>query len=73
MNDVPPQDAGLEELLRSLRQLATQVFGDAEKARVWLRTPLPALDSQAPIDLLDTRAGYDRARNTLLRQAQGMY
>ena len=73
MNDVLPQDAGLEELLRSLRQLATEVFGDAQRARLWLCTPVPALDNQAPTDLLDTRAGYDRARNALLRRAQGMY
>ncbi|WP_407541657.1 MbcA/ParS/Xre antitoxin family protein (plasmid) [Deinococcus radiomollis] len=71
--ELPPPDAQFEELLRFLRQLATEVLGDAEAARLWLRTPLPGLDSQAPIDLLDSRAGFDRVRNSLLRQAKGMY
>ena len=72
-HDPPPPDARFEELLRSMRQLATEVLGDAEAARLWLRTPLPALKNEAPIDLLDTRAGFERACSTLLRQAQGTY
>ncbi|WP_407543619.1 MbcA/ParS/Xre antitoxin family protein (plasmid) [Deinococcus radiomollis] len=72
-SELPPPDARFEELLRFLRMLATEVLGDAEAARLWLRTPLPGLDNQAPIDLLDTRAGFDRARSVLLRHAKGLY
>lgn len=60
-------------LLLSLRQQATEVFGDAARASTWLQTPVPALDNQAPVSLLDSVSGFERARNTLLRQAYGMY
>lgn len=60
-------------LLLSLRHQAETVFGDPARASLWLQTPVPALDNQAPLALLDTVSGFERARNSLLRQAYGMY
>lgn len=61
------------DMLLNLKREATAMFGDAARGAQWLITPTPALDNQAPIMLLDTVGGYERARNALLRQAHGMF
>ncbi len=60
-------------MLEHLSREATQVFGDEEKAVLWLNSPIPGLDNQAPIELLDTVEDYERAKTSLLRQAYGMF
>lgn len=49
--------------------LATEVFGAKEKAIQWLKRPSRALDSQIPLQLLDTDAGTQRVEREL-RQIQ---
>ncbi|MFK7602402.1 antitoxin Xre/MbcA/ParS toxin-binding domain-containing protein [Deinococcus sp. SM5_A1] len=61
------------DMLLHLKKEAADVFGDPAQSALWLTTPTPALDNQAPIMLLDTIGGYERARNALLRQAYGMF
>lgn len=61
------------DMLLHLEREASEVFGNAERAAQWLASPIPALDNAAPIELLDSVDGYERAKNALLRQAYGMY
>lgn len=61
------------EMLERLVAEATRVLGNEQRALDWLYEPIPALDNQAPFGLLDSIAGYERARNLLLRTAYGMF
>ncbi len=51
---------------------ATHVLGEKE-AKDWLYRPIPSLDNQIPIDLLDTEAGHRLVEQTLLQIEHGVY
>jgi putative toxin-antitoxin system antitoxin component (TIGR02293 family) len=61
------------EMLDSLLDLAKRVLGSQEEARQWLTSPILALSSERPINLLDTVKGYERVKNKLLQIEYGMY
>jgi len=70
---LPPFASGqLLELARLFRR-ATDVLGDPEVARQWLRTSLQALNNAAPFDLLDTPVGIQWVFTLLGRIAYGIY
>jgi len=48
-----------EEMLDTIRLYgqAAQVFGDLEKAKEWIKTPIPALSGDTPEALFDTFEG----------------
>ena len=56
-----------EEVLDTIRiyHEAHRVFGDSEKAREWLKMPLPALAGEAPENLFDTFEGRHWIAQTL--------
>lgn len=49
--------------------LARRVFGD-ETARLWLRSPVPALDYEKPLDVV-AEGNWRRAIDVLLAFAEG--
>jgi putative toxin-antitoxin system antitoxin component (TIGR02293 family) len=53
--------------------LAQRVFGDAEAARDWLRTPNPTLNHATPLRLLRTGSGAKVVENILIRIDHGVY
>jgi putative toxin-antitoxin system antitoxin component (TIGR02293 family) len=53
--------------------LATETFGDEEKARTWLRRSNRALKGHPPIDLLDTGSGAIVVEQVLTRIAYGVF
>ncbi|MCI4679843.1 DUF2384 domain-containing protein [Rhodoblastus acidophilus] len=63
-----------DRLLRVARVIAAaeEVFGNAEKAHVWLRRPTTALDGEPPLDLLDTEEGAREVETLLTRIAHGI-
>jgi len=52
---------------------AERVFGDSEKAGLWLRRDNGALGGQAPLSLLKTEAGARAVDEILIRIDHGMY
>ncbi|MDX2266932.1 MAG: MbcA/ParS/Xre antitoxin family protein [Bryobacter sp.] len=46
---------------------AFAVFGDEEKAKHWLTTPLELFGDREPIDLLATEEGREQVENVLIR------
>ena len=48
-----------------LLHVATKVFGDAAKARAWIKAPNPALGNKTPDESVDTRDGLERALSEL--------
>ena len=52
---------------------ASVLFGDEEKALLWLRSPLPALGGRLPWDYLDTDIGVERLEDLLGRIAHGVF
>src|SRR5258708_13648573 len=52
----PDQSDRLSRLLRMIDEAET-TFGDAGKARIWLRRPTPLLDGETPLHRLDTNFG----------------
>ena len=52
---------------------ARMLFGDDQKALLWLRSPLPALGGRLPWEFLDTDIGVERLEDLLGRIAHGAY
>ena len=52
----PSQSESVLDMLYVFAQ-AIAVFGDIERAREWLKTTLPALGGQSPLELCDTFTG----------------
>jgi putative toxin-antitoxin system antitoxin component (TIGR02293 family) len=57
---------------RLLRQ-ATRVFGDAGKARTWLKHPQVGLGGAVPLDYASTETGAREVENLLGRIEYGVY
>ncbi len=53
--------------------MAEKVFGNDEKARVWLHTPDERLAHRSPLDMLDTESGYLLVKATLWQIDEGVY
>ena len=64
-----------ERLLRLARlfEIATDVLGDEEAARRWLKSPNVALAGQAPLDYADTEPGAREVEDLLGRLADGVF
>lgn len=70
------QPLTIEESDRAVRLLRIQTvaedtFGDREKASLWLRRPLAALDGETPLDVAQTETGARVIENVLARIAWG--
>lgn len=52
-------------LLAQTFELATETFGDEDRARRWLTEPHRLLDGESPIEHMDTTAGVDSVRYVL--------
>ena len=64
-----------DRLLRAVRVIvrAIEALGDADKARIWLRTANRALRGLAPLSLLETDIGARMVERTLGRIEHGVY
>ena len=62
-----------EKIMRVVRvqHLARKLFTDDDAVAEWLRTPAPALNGTAPIDLLDTDLGAREVESLILGIAHG--
>lgn len=52
--------------------LAAHIFGDRERAMVWLRTPKSRLDGAVPLQLMRTHTGTELVINLLNQGRHGM-
>jgi putative toxin-antitoxin system antitoxin component (TIGR02293 family) len=52
---------------------ATSVFGDRDKAIIWLNSPCFALGNQVPKQLIDSTAGMELVLDTLGHIEQGIF
>lgn len=53
--------------------LAFEVFGDENKARIWMKRPNDVLDGEIPINLLETEIGAKQVEDELHRIFYGIY
>lgn len=60
-------------LLQALTNHGVEVFEDQGKFNRWLRRPLPLLQQQSPLQLLDTVTGFRVVDQLLGRIAYGVY
>jgi putative toxin-antitoxin system antitoxin component (TIGR02293 family) len=56
-----------------LLEHATNVFGDVNKARVWLKFPQRGLGGAVPLDYAETEVGAREVDNLLGRIDYGVY
>jgi putative toxin-antitoxin system antitoxin component (TIGR02293 family) len=63
-----PDDSA--KLLR-IQTIAEETFGNANKARKWLRRPLAELNGETPLDLAQTEAGARVVESILAKIAWG--
>ncbi len=68
-----PDEAERVLLLRELSARGAAIFADQGKFNRWLRRPLPVLENQAPLTLLDTATGLQLVEQVLGRLAYGVY
>ncbi|HLU82448.1 MAG TPA: antitoxin Xre/MbcA/ParS toxin-binding domain-containing protein [Trueperaceae bacterium] len=61
------------QMVEEAFDFATRALGDAEAARRWLFSELPALDFERPIDLLGSIKGYERVKALLGQIVFGSY
>ena len=59
--------------LERIAEHADRVFGSHEKAQLWLRSEIIALDGARPIDLLETETGAHVVFEELIRIDYGMF
>jgi putative toxin-antitoxin system antitoxin component (TIGR02293 family) len=52
--------------------LAKDVLEDSKLAGEWMLRPNVHLRHERPLDMLDTKAGYDCVRDVLIRVAHGV-
>lgn len=64
-----------EEVLDTIRVFAEamQIWGNAEAAKNWLNTPVPALAGEEPLNLFDTFEGRDWVRQVLRKIEHGEF
>jgi putative toxin-antitoxin system antitoxin component (TIGR02293 family) len=53
--------------------MSEKVFGDAEKARVWLHTPDERMGNRTPLEMLDSESGFLLVEATLCQIDEGVY
>ena len=68
----PDESDKVVRFSRLLRQ-ATDLFGDIEKARAWLKHPQYGLGGAVPLDYARTEAGAREVENLLGRMKYGVY
>jgi putative toxin-antitoxin system antitoxin component (TIGR02293 family) len=68
-----PDESDRVMRLSRLLEHATNVFGDIEKARVWLKFPQRGLGGAVPLDYAETEVGAREVDNLLGRIDYGVY
>ena len=68
-----PDESDKVMRLSRLLEHATNVFGDVEKARVWLKFPQRGLGGAVPLDYAETEVGAREVDNLLGRIDYGVY
>jgi putative toxin-antitoxin system antitoxin component (TIGR02293 family) len=68
----PEESDRLARVVKILKR-AHEVFGDAEKARSWMNTPLTAFEGETPLQRADTSIGTTQVEDVLGRIDYGVY
>jgi putative toxin-antitoxin system antitoxin component, TIGR02293 family len=68
-----PDESDKVMRLSRLLEHATDVFGDIEKARAWLKFPQRGLGGAVPLDYAETEVGAREVDNLLGRIDYGVY
>jgi len=58
---------------KQILKQATEVFGSAEVAKEWMRTPNLVLSEKTPLECADTEDGLQEVLNLLGRLEHGVY
>ena len=56
-----------------IRRLALEIFEDPVKADHWFQARSSALESNTPLELLDSHQGRQRVKTVLIRIADGTF
>jgi putative toxin-antitoxin system antitoxin component (TIGR02293 family) len=67
------EQSDLAVRLARIHAIAEDVLGSPDKAHGWLRWPVPALDGQTPLSLLDTEEGGRVVESILGRIEHGVF
>lgn len=72
-NRLNPEESERLVMIERLIDFATAVFGDKEKAHLWLRTPNSSLENESPFDLIYNETGRRMIETILGRIQHGIY
>lgn len=68
-----PEESERIAMIERLIDFADTVFGDKDKAYLWLRTPNPSLENERPFDLIHNESGRRLVETLLGRIQHGIY
>lgn len=68
----PQESDRLYRVTRAV-SMATEVLGNVDKGRRWLKSPNRALGGEVPFDLLDTEIGAHQVEEVLVRLNHGIF
>lgn len=68
-----PEESDRVARVARILQRAQEVFGNAKKARGWMKTQLAAFDGETPLERADTSLGASQVEDVLGRIDYGIY
>jgi putative toxin-antitoxin system antitoxin component (TIGR02293 family) len=68
-----PEESDRLARVAKILQRACEVFGNAEKARGWMKTPLSSFEGETPLQRADTSIGANQVEDVLGRIDYGVY
>lgn len=68
-----PEESERIAMIERLIDFAEAVFGDKQKAYLWLRTPNPSFEDERPFDLIHNESGRRLIETILGRIQHGIY
>jgi putative toxin-antitoxin system antitoxin component (TIGR02293 family) len=68
-----PEESDRLARVAKILQRAREVFGNAEKARGWMKTRLAAFEGETPLQRADTSLGANQVEDVLGRIDHGVY
>jgi putative toxin-antitoxin system antitoxin component (TIGR02293 family) len=68
-----PDESDRLARVANILKRAQEVFGNVEKARDWMNTPLSAFEGETPLQRADTSIGANQVEDVLGRIDYGVY
>ena len=70
---MPLPDKDIIQIEEKIMELATEVFGDLDKAAEWITTPIKVLNDKTPSSRLENAEGIEEVKSILRKIETGEF